>query len=220
MATAQALRQRVAHHLNAYDYTVFGTNPTANTADGKPWFHDTQIDWAVQDAAAAVLTVIAANPMHPRRSGLMAPVVITNPGDLLPAHVGPIGAVRIGGTAGPPEANRRLATLTAVDDVQRMADDVLGLSVGDYYGLDAERIYWVPVADDCVVDMVQIASPPDVTTVPDDFIEAVICYATAVMMAFDGSKVEGANHYKGLAEGFLNMVSQNIPIPETPVYAP
>jgi hypothetical protein len=40
------------------------------------------------------------------------------------------------------------------------------------------------------------------------------------MMAFDGSKVEGANHYKGLADGFLGMVSQNIPIPETPVYAP
>jgi hypothetical protein len=216
MATAQALRQRVANHLNAYDYTVFGTNPTANTAEGKPWFNDAQIDWAVQDAAAAVLAVIAANPMHPRRSGLMAPVVIANPGDLLPAHVGPIGAVRIGTSP----SSLRLATLTAVDDVQRMVDDALGLSVGDYYGLDAERIYWVPVADDCVVDMVQIASPPDVTTVPDDFIEAVICYATAVMMAFDGSKVEGANHYKGLADGFLGMVSQNIPIPETPVYAP
>jgi len=216
MATAQALRQRVANHLNAYDYTVFGTNPTANTAEGKPWFNDAQIDWAVQDAAAAVLAVIAANPMHPRRSGLMAPVTIAASGDLLPAHVGPIGAVRIGTL---PSAMRS-ALLTAVDDVKRMEADVLSLSVPDHYGLDGERIYWTYSSDDCTVDMVQIASPPDVTTVPDDFIEAVICYATAVMMAFDGSKVEGANHYKALAEGFLAMVSQNIPIPETPVYAP
>lgn len=216
MATAQELRQRVANHLNAYDYTVFSVNPTANTTGGKPWFSDAQIDWAVSDAAGVVLAVIGANPMHPRRSDLMTPVVVASPGDLLPSHVGPIGAVRIGTSP----ASLRLATLTAVDDVQRMVDDVLSLAVGDYYGLDAERIYWLPVADDCAVDVVQIASPPDVTSVPDEFIEAVVCYATAVMMAFDGSKVEGAQHYKALAEGFLGLVSQNIPVPETPVYAP
>lgn len=210
MPSAVQYRQRVAHKLNAFRMSAFGDYPdTGAVVGGKAGYSNGAIDDAVIDAAAAVLNAIAAMSNHPLRSQLEAPVAVAN-GDLLPAHNGPAGAVRVDGRPG---------RLDSADAVQRERDNPRFSSLNsEIYGWKANRLYFVGAAS--TVDLVQIVEPVDPADVPASAAEAVVCKALAVLFAFDGGKIEAAMHFDKLAQEALGLIGITSQMPESVPYTP
>lgn len=201
--------QRLGQYLNAFKMEAVSDDPATNAAGGKPGFPNGKLERAARDAAAAIFTLIASNPTHPRRSSLMTPATIAASGDLLPAHLGPIGAVRIAA---------KHADRTSADDVQRLIDNVLGLTLTEgHYGLDAERIYFAGTP--CTVDVVAPpAEPVDPDIVPEEFVNAVVARALAFLFPLEGENLAAAQHFDKIASDYEARVANNISPPEVPAF--
>jgi hypothetical protein len=118
MATAAWYRKRVGTVLN-----VMGTSAGAvavPTSTDDPAYPDEEIDEKVIMAANAVIGLVASIPNHPFIRALISESSNIAHGGQLPAHIGPIYAVRVsinGTTAFNP------AIPDAPDAVQRRIDD-------------------------------------------------------------------------------------------------
>jgi len=203
---------RLGQYLNAFPMETPSANPLVQATGGKSGFPDQKLERAAQDAASSIFVLIAGNPTHPRRSSLVTSVNMTTVGQLLPSHIGPIGAVRIGAS----DATLKHADRTSADDVQRLIDNALGLTLtAGYYGLDDERIYWTGTK--CWVDMVvSPAEPMDPDLVPDEYANAVVARALAFLFPLEGENISAAQHFHAIATQYEQMIAANIAPPEVP----
>lgn len=212
MPTLAQYVTRLGQYLNAFGMLTPSSNPLVQNADGKQGFPNEKLERATQDAASSIYMMIAMNPTHPRRSSLMASVSMTTVGQLLPSHLGPIGAVRIGAT----DDTLKHADNTSPDDVGRLLDNNLGLTLNlGYYGLDAERIYWTGVK--CWVDLVASPTEPiDPDLVPDEYANAVCARALAFLFPLEGENLSAAQHFDKIATQYEQMIMANQVPPEVP----
>lgn len=210
MATADEYRAFLYATLNAHTgLQVSDTYPNSGTSS-LPGFPATKLDDAVEYAAAQVLTLIASNPNHPRRRDLVTQSVGLTNGQLLPSHIGPIGAVVI---------DTKPGRLDSPDAVQRERDESVALTMsGGLYGLEGDRIFFV--GTECLVDYVPSTLLTDVGNVPTEYVNAVIACALAYLFPFNGGHIEAARHYADLWERAKEAILMIRALPEVTPYTP
>lgn len=217
--------QRCGQYLNVFKMKTVTDDPSTNSAGGRPGFPESggtgKITRAVLDAAAVILSLIAMNPTHPRRAGLMTATQLPTSGALLPAHAGPIGAVVLGTAVvtGPPISvtNGVHGCRIPPDELLRLITNPLGLTLNTgYYALDGERILYSSPAG--TVDLVVLPDPPNPALVPSEFAEAVIARALSFLFPFEGEKLGAAQHFDTIATRYEQMVAANQTPPAVPEY--
>jgi hypothetical protein len=204
MATAAWYRKRVGTVLN-----VMGTSAGAvavPTSTDDPAYPDEEIDEKVIMAANAVIGLVASIPNHPFIRALISESSNIAHGGQLPAHIGPIYAVRVsinGTTAFNP------AIPDAPDAVQRRIDDATTLSLGldvRYYAIDGERLYHTGAQ--AKVDSISLASLSIPTDVPDALSDCVVALALAFLLPLEGVNVAGGGHFSALAYRHIELQAQ------------
>lgn len=179
--------------------------PSTQGAGGRVGYADGKIDDVIADVAAAIIGLIAANADNPRRRALMTTVAQTN-GQLIPDHIGPIGAVVVDSKPG---------KQTSAQDIQRINDNALGYTAYNtgYFGKIGERIYFAGTT--CTVDIVALATV-DVTMVPPEYIDALVNWAVAklLMLAGDAEMVPSAQQFANMAlESLKILLPPGQPLP-------
>lgn len=214
MATAAEYRAFLYATLNAHTgLQVSNAYPNSGTSS-LPGFPADKLDDAVEYAAAQVLTLIASNPNHPRRRDLVTQSGGLTNGQLLPSHIGPIGAVVI---------DTKPGRLDSPDAVQRELDESTALTMsGGLYGLEGDRIFFVGTT--CLVDYVPstlLTSVSNVVSnVPTEYVNAVIACALAYLFPFNGGQIEAARHYADLWERAKEAILMIRTLPEVTPYTP
>lgn len=210
MASAAEYRAFLYATLNAHTgLQVSNAYPNSGTSS-LPGFPADKLDDAVEYAAAQVLNLIASNPNHPRRRDLVTQSGGLTNGQLLPSHIGPIGAVVIDSKPG---------RLDSPDAVQRERDEAVALTMsGGLYGLEGDRIYFVGTT--CLVDYVPSTLLTDVTQVPTEYVNAVLACALAYLFPFNGGQIEAARHYADLWERAKEAILMVRTPPEVTPYTP
>lgn len=171
-----------------------------------PGFPDAKIDDAVTFAANEIGNAIVMNPSNPLRATFETAETVTN-GSIVPAHLGPIGAVTIDSKPG---------RMTAVDNVQRLSDNVLGLSdVTGYFGYDGDRIYFTGTT--CNVDLV-LPGAVTVAAIPDAYANGVIAIALEALQVFEGDDVPAAEHWRAIANDIRQALVQGQVPKEIPIW--
>ncbi len=208
MATAAQYRSYIASILNVFPMTTTSAYPTTNASGGQPGFPDAKIDQAVTFAASEVANLLVSNPTNPRRIDFLTAVPITS-GAIMPTHIGPLGAITIDSKPG---------VCVAPDEAQRLIANSLGLTLNTgYYGIDGyDRIYFSGTT--CTADMVAPGSLSLPDQVPNEYADVVVAIALEFLEVFQGEHTEAAAHWRAVANGGRQQLTQGIVPLTAPVW--
>lgn len=177
---------------------------TATPSD--PRFYTGQIKDAINNADAAVLTLILSDPANPFRNRFITSAVV-NHAAAIPAHIGPVVSVVVGGKG---------AMLWPKSEIEFEKTNPLTLTkIAAHYWIDQDNILFVNAASATVyfANFTQSVADPPVLQCPDGFGDAVACRALAFLFPVEGENVSAGQHYERLWAEFMQAIMQRKELP-------
>lgn len=174
--------------------SLLNSSTTYGSNDDTERHPDAEIDAAIQAADADIALLICSTPNHPERRKYVSTVGVAHAG-LIPEHIGPIGAVLVGGKGANP--------LPAAE-IESLRTGTLP-TFGPYFDVVDQRLYFVGGAS-ATVDIYTFIQSGNTLQAADQYLGYIVCRALAKLFGKEGAEISAASHFKSLADQYWELI--------------